>query len=334
MLSFRFTFRLKLAFILSLLVFVIISISTFFSYFRTSHVIQAEIKKYGIALTEAFTQMATPYIFETDYITVLDNALVLMQNSDLQSITIMEPNGKIWISTNDSQSNPVPMNPFYEEIFRNKQLKYRKIQKDVEWILEFVNPITALGRVTHLLSIDVSLQSMENQLAERTQSIFVLSGVMISIAVLLAIFLSKSVTKPIKRLVNGTKEISRGNLDYKINVYSQDEFAELSQSFNRMADNLQAELSERKQVEEELKSHRDDLEELVKERTAKLKRANRTMELEMNERKQTEKALRDSQEKLARSKKMESLGLMAGGIAHDLNNILSGIVSYPDLLLI
>ena len=39
------------------------------------------------------------------------------------------------------------------------------------------------------------------------------------------------------------------------------------------------------------------------------------------------------QERAYRLKKMESLGLMAGGIAHDLNNILSGIVSYPDLLL-
>ncbi len=39
------------------------------------------------------------------------------------------------------------------------------------------------------------------------------------------------------------------------------------------------------------------------------------------------------QEKLMRSRKMEAIGLMAGGVAHDLNNILSGIVGYPDLLL-
>ena len=51
------------------------------------------------------------------------------------------------------------------------------------------------------------------------------------------------------------------------------------------------------------------------------------------ERNQIEKALRESEEKLARSKKMESLGLLAGGVAHDLNNVLSGIVSYPELIL-
>ncbi len=43
--------------------------------------------------------------------------------------------------------------------------------------------------------------------------------------------------------------------------------------------------------------------------------------------------LKKTQEKLALSQKMEAIGLMAGGVAHDLNNILSGVVSYPDLLL-
>ena len=54
---------------------------------------------------------------------------------------------------------------------------------------------------------------------------------------------------------------------------------------------------------------------------------------DISQRKLVENKLRENEEKLARSKKIESLGLMAGGIAHDLNNILSGIVSYPDLLL-
>ncbi len=53
----------------------------------------------------------------------------------------------------------------------------------------------------------------------------------------------------------------------------------------------------------------------------------------VTERKRAEEALRESEEKLFRSKKMESLGLLAGGVAHDLNNVLSGIVGYPELLL-
>jgi len=40
------------------------------------------------------------------------------------------------------------------------------------------------------------------------------------------------------------------------------------------------------------------------------------------------------QEQLQRARKMESLGLLTGGVAHDLNNILSGIVSYPEVLLL
>ncbi len=54
---------------------------------------------------------------------------------------------------------------------------------------------------------------------------------------------------------------------------------------------------------------------------------------DITERWQAAKEKRRLEKKLEHAKKMEAIGTLAGGVAHDLNNILSGIVSYPDLLL-
>jgi PAS domain S-box-containing protein len=54
---------------------------------------------------------------------------------------------------------------------------------------------------------------------------------------------------------------------------------------------------------------------------------------DITERKREEEARQESERKLAALRKMESLGLLAGGVAHDLNNVLSGIVGYPELIL-
>ncbi|MCP4674023.1 MAG: response regulator [Deltaproteobacteria bacterium] len=68
------------------------------------------------------------------------------------------------------------------------------------------------------------------------------------------------------------------------------------------------------------------VEERVKDRTVEL-----THEIE--ERKRIEEERRVLQEHLQRSEKMELIGTLAGGVAHDLNNILGAIVGYPDMML-
>ena len=55
---------------------------------------------------------------------------------------------------------------------------------------------------------------------------------------------------------------------------------------------------------------------------------------DITERRRADKEKQALQESLERSKKMETFGTLAAGVAHDLNNVLSGVVSYPDLLLL
>ena len=54
---------------------------------------------------------------------------------------------------------------------------------------------------------------------------------------------------------------------------------------------------------------------------------------DITELKRAEQEKRNLEIRLQRAQKMEAIGTLAGGVAHDLNNILSGIVSYPELLL-
>jgi len=72
--------------------------------------------------------------------------------------------------------------------------------------------------------------------------------------------------------------------------------------------------------------HIKHLRKKVKEQTTVLKN-------ELEQRKKADEKNLTLVEQIHKSKKLEALGMLAGGVAHDLNNILSGVLTYPDLLL-
>ncbi len=92
-------------------------------------------------------------------------------------------------------------------------------------------------------------------------------------------------------------------------------------------------ISELQEKEKELEEARNQLEKRVKLRTAELENACKQLRLEIEQRKWSQQERLRLESELLRGEKMELLGRLAGGVAHDLNNVLSGLVSYPDLLL-
>lgn len=84
---------------------------------------------------------------------------------------------------------------------------------------------------------------------------------------------------------------------------------------------------------EKVAAANEELEKRVKDRTLELTEANQRLRNEIKAHQRSEKQKAELESHLQRAQKMESLGTLAGGVAHDLNNILSGVVSYPELLL-
>jgi two-component system, NtrC family, nitrogen regulation sensor histidine kinase NtrY len=70
--------------------------------------------------------------------------------------------------------------------------------------------------------------------------LLLLTMIVLFVTTWLALFLAKLVTRPLSALAEATEEISRGRLDYRVDVSSTDEIGDLVRSFNRMAEDLEA----------------------------------------------------------------------------------------------
>jgi len=90
-------------------------------------------------------------------------------------------------------------------------------------------------------------------------------------------------------------------------------------------------LASKWQAERAARTTREELEALVLGRTAELLEKNRQLEKEIAERARVQESLVDSQKHLARSRKMEALGQLASGVAHDFNDLLQVILGYNQM---
>jgi len=118
-------------------------------------------------------------------------------------------------------------------------------------------------------------------------------------------FATSRITNPLQKMVVATHEIAKGDLSHKVEVDSRDEIGYLANSFNQMTADL-------KTANQKLIEWGKTLEKKVEERT---------------------KELREMQAHLIQSEKLASLGKLAAGIAHEINNPLGGILIYSHLLL-
>jgi two-component system, NtrC family, nitrogen regulation sensor histidine kinase NtrY len=87
-----------------------------------------------------------------------------------------------------------------------------------------------------------------------------ITGMVLFASMWLALYLSRLVTRPVVALAEATQEISRGNLDYRVEVPAADELGDLVRSFNRMAEELSSNRRKLETASHELGAANSELE--------------------------------------------------------------------------
>ncbi len=163
----------------------------------------------------------------------------------------------------------------------------------------------ASQQILGVLDTHLSLARTDQQLAEVSWRIIACDVLAILwIAFLSWLFVRRVVERPLQQLQAGTHKLSEGALGHQIELASNDEIGDLAGSFNSMSLQLQA-------ANELLVTWGHNLEERVQEKTCELQRAH---------------------DQVLHSETMASVGKMAAVVAHEINNPLSGILTYSKLL--
>jgi two-component system NtrC family sensor kinase len=161
-------------------------------------------------------------------------------------------------------------------------------------------------QVLGVLDVTLSMAKVDEAIADGTRRVvtsFILAIIAIPLLIGAPIWLM--IYRPVKHLTLGTKRVASGNLDELIPVSSRDEIGQLAVSFNQMV--------------VELRRARSQLDEW-----------NKTLENRIT---QKTEELQSAQQQIVNAERMASIGKLAAIVAHEINNPLSGILTYAKLLL-
>ncbi len=161
------------------------------------------------------------------------------------------------------------------------EIKQKESERSVKTAL-VDKDIIAIDRLTEELNVAIAM-SVGQEKKRATRAFMSVSGFIVVLAFLIALFTSHSILDPISKFRDTALEISQGNLNVSVKTELKDEIGQLADVFNEMV--------------KKLNELYDNLEKQVRERTAELEKTNKDLGQEITEHMLSKEALLESEKK-------------------------------------
>ncbi|MBB1486364.1 sensor histidine kinase [Oceanospirillum sediminis] len=232
----------------------------------------------------------------------------LIQSPDILYVRILSAEGDMFAQAGEQA--------YLERIFSE--------DKDVSLVEDGVFDIQASiregGELYGIVQLGLDTAGLNRQIDQAWQwSAVIAMGEMVLVA-LFSFILGSYLTSQLGKLHQAVNEISKGKTGVEVKVSGNDEIADVAKAFNKMSDRLKQASDHRDQYEQELHRLNHSLEEKVHDRT-------RQLSLNLQQLKQTNAELKQTQTHLVQSEKMASIGTLAAGVAHEINNPVGFVMS-------
>jgi len=119
-----------------------------------------------------------------------------------------------------------------------KYVYYDYVNDRGRHVLNLTSPVVYQEKTLGRVDVGISLDFIGSRIQQETLTVLLISAGAILLGVALSMLLGASFSRPISNLVDGTREVGRGNLQVKIRRQANDELGDLARAFNYMSSEL------------------------------------------------------------------------------------------------